>query len=184
MTYFKYLIFIVICFSSLAAESKSSYEDVYYKLDQALNIVFPSKTHVTKKDIKISAEKKILIEKKIGIKLSQDNITIYEGFLEDSSLGYALVLDEQGKYQPITIMTCIDRSFSVSNIVLMVYREKIGSEVRKRRFIKQFINKSSKDKLQVNNDISAVSGATISSYSMASAVKKSIAITEELFKNS
>ena len=109
---------------------------------------------------------------------------MYEGFSGSKSLGYALVLDEQGKYQPITIMTCIDSDYKVKDVVLMVYREKIGSEVRKKRFTKQFVNKSSKDKLKVNMDINGISGATISSYSMANAVKKSIAITEELFKNS
>ena len=161
-----------------------SYEKEYYSLESALEVVFPEATSVKSNTVTIPDTKLQIIQRKLGLKLNNKTVIMYEGFSGSKSLGYALVLDEQGKYQPITIMTCIDSDYKVKDVVLMVYREKIGSEVRKKRFTKQFVNKSSKDNLKVNMDINGISGATISSYSMANAVKKSIAITEELFKNS
>ena len=41
------------------------------------------------------------------------------------------------KYNPITFLTAITTDFIVKDVVVMIYREKIGSEVRKKRFLKQ-----------------------------------------------
>ena len=53
----------------------------------------------------------------------------------------------------------------------------------KNDFYDNLLTKQVKHKLKIDQDIAGVSGATISSYSMANAVKKSLVITEELFKN-
>ena len=56
----------------------------------------------------------------------------------------------------------------------MVYREDYGSDVRKRRFLKQFRGKSSTDPISVNNDITSISGATMSSYAIANGVREAL----------
>ena len=60
----------------------------------------------------------------------------------------------------------------VKDVVLMIYREDYGQKVRKRRFLRQFLGKTIEDPIQVNNDITSLSGATISSYSIATGVKR------------
>lgn len=178
------LIVTVLCPVQMYAEQGTVFEDVYYTTDEALKKVFPSATKIESSKYNLSEKKKSIIESRLGTKLKSNHYVIFTGYDEDTIMGYAIIIDEQGKYHPMTIMTCISPEFIVNNVVLMVYREKIGASVRKSRFTKQFHKKTSQHKLRVDQDIAAVSGATVSSYSMANAVRKSIFISEELFQES
>ena len=59
-----------------------------------------------------------------------------------------------------------------------MYREHRGDEVKKKRFRKQFWGLGSKDSMQVDIDIDGITGATISSWSIASGVKKALLLVE------
>ena len=52
----------------------------------------------------------------------------------------------------------------------MVYREDYGGEIGSKRWLKQFIGKTQNDELKYQDNIVAISGATISVRSMTSAV--------------
>ena len=62
----------------------------------------------------------------------------------------------------------------------MVYREPRGDEVRDPRFRKQFEGKTAQDPLRLGRDIDAVSGATVSSASLATGVHRAAVLVEEL----
>jgi len=70
----------------------------------------------------------------------------------------------------------------VIDVMIMIYREKIGSKVRKKRFLKQFFGKNTDTPLQIDYDIDGISGATVSSWAVASGVKKGLYIAQELAK--
>ena len=53
---------------------------------------------------------------------------------------------------------------------MLIYREDYGGEIGSKRWLRQFIGKTSKDKLKYQKDIMAISGATISASSMTIAV--------------
>ena len=86
----------------LFAEQDIAYETVYYTLDDALDVIFPEATSITQDKIYIDDNTKNAIEERVGLKISNQELTVYKGINNESSLGYALILDEQGKYQPIT----------------------------------------------------------------------------------
>ena len=94
--------------------------------------------------------------------------------------GYAVVDDEQGLHQPITFATRLSPRGMVERVEIMVYREPRGDEVRDVRFRKQFQGKTSQDPLRLNRDIDAVSGATVSSASLAVGVRRATILVEEL----
>ena len=65
---------------------------------------------------------------------------------------------------------------------IVVYREARGDEVRDERFRAQFVGKSARDAIDTDQDIQAVSGATISSRAMAVGVKRAVVLFDELVK--
>jgi electron transport complex protein RnfG len=91
-----------------------------------------------------------------------------------------LILDEVGKHFPITFIVSMDSKATVDQVAIMTYREKRGDAVKRKRFLNQFKNKGVNDSMEVNNDIISLTGATISSWSVASGVKKAVVLTEEL----
>ena len=85
-----------------------------------------------------------------------------------------------GLHQPITFATRLSPRGAVERLEIMVYREPRGDEVRDARFRRQFEGKTAQDPLRLNRDIDAVSGATVSSASMASGVRRAAILVEEL----
>jgi Na+-translocating ferredoxin:NAD+ oxidoreductase RnfG subunit len=64
----------------------------------------------------------------------------------------------------------------------MIYREPRGYEVKEKRFLRQYHNKTIDDSIEVNRDIKNISGATISAHSVSAGVREAVAICEEVFK--
>src|SRR5262249_57222060 len=94
--------------------------------------------------------------------------------------GSAVIDEEKGLHQPITFATRLSPKGAIERLEIMVYREPRGDEVRDPRFRKQFEGKTAQDSLRLNQDIDAVSGATVSSASLAVGVHRATVLVEEL----
>ncbi len=173
-----FLFFLILpfirCYPLLAAET------VYLTPQQALEIAFPDSTSLTPRTITLSADLKKKIERRIGVTMPEDRFTIYTSRIVTKPDGYALILDEIGKHLPITFMVAFTPQKQVKSVQVLVYRERVGSNVRQPNFLKQFISKSSQDSLSVGNDINGITGATMSSWAISAGVKKAAVIVEEL----
>ena len=152
-------------FSSRYAIASPAWEKVYTTTSEALNHVFPTATHVSSRNITVP--------------FHHEPITMYHAFQNDVDLGTAYVINEKGKYRPITMFIHLTPSQVLGEIIVMVYREKIGGSVRKRRFLKQFIGKDKSHPIKVNQDIDGITGATVSSWSVARASKKVLLLADE-----
>jgi Na+-translocating ferredoxin:NAD+ oxidoreductase RnfG subunit len=91
---------------------------------------------------------------------------------------YALIDVVPGKWGPITYIIGITPEGKVKDLAVMNYLEKRGRPVKERRFLDQFVNKSSSDPLKLQKDIKAISGATISSRGMVNGIKKALALVD------
>lgn len=160
-------------------EKAEYYEQIYLTEKQALDTVLPS-LKIEKRQVFLTPEKKKIIQKTLKRKIKEDSYTFFVGKKGDKEEKYAIILDEQGKHFPMTFIVAIDKNAVVEQVAVMVYREKRGDAVKRKRFLNQFKSKSSKDPIQVDNDIVHLTGATISSWSMASGVKKAVVLTEQL----
>ena len=178
---------VILCFilnyvyinSSFAQEAKEYYEQIYLTEKDALSLVFED-LKIEKKEIKLSEDKKKIIQKRLKRKIKEDYFSFYIGTKDWKIQKYALILDEVGKHFPITFITSLNQKGEVEQVSIMTYREKRGSDVKRKRFLNQFKNKSTKDAIEIDNDIINLTGATISSWSIAAGVKKVVVLTEEL----
>jgi Na+-translocating ferredoxin:NAD+ oxidoreductase RnfG subunit len=94
--------------------------------------------------------------------------------------GYAIIDDELGQSEPITFAVALTPDGVVERTEILVYREPRGDEVRSRRFLDQLRGKTLRQPLRTGVDIDAVSGATISSRSMAQGVRRALVLFDEL----
>jgi Na+-translocating ferredoxin:NAD+ oxidoreductase RnfG subunit len=83
---------------------------------------------------------------------------------------------QPGKWGPVHYIVALDLAGKVTDMAVMSYVEQRGRPISTKRFLSQFIGKTSKSALSVGKDVDAVSGATISSRATAFAVKKVIAL--------
>jgi Na+-translocating ferredoxin:NAD+ oxidoreductase RnfG subunit len=165
-----------------AEDSAEYYEQIYLTEKQALETVLTN-LDIEKKEFSLSTEKKKIIQKRLKRKIKENSFNFFIGKKDGKDQKYAIILDEQGKHFPMTFIVSLDNNAVVEQVAVMVYREKKGDAIKRKRFLNQFKNKSSKDSIEVDNDIVHLTGATISSWSMSSGVKKAVVLTEELVLN-
>ncbi|HEY9900786.1 MAG TPA: FMN-binding protein [Pantanalinema sp.] len=156
------------------------YEQVYLTKEQALKIALPQGDPVVKREYAPRPEERKRIERRLGRKVTEDSFAVYQSTSGGKPSGYAMILDEQGKYYPMTFVVGLKPDGSVRDVAIMVYRERRGDDVKRRRFLNQFQGKTAEDPLMVNRDIIHLTGATVSSWSVAAGVKKAVVIVDEL----
>ena len=69
-------------------------------------------------------------------------------------------------------LVVFDPSLIIKKVNVLVYREDYGGEIGSNRWLKQFVGKARSTDLTVGKNIAAISGATISVYSMTNAVNQ------------
>jgi len=89
-----------------------------------------------------------------------------------SNGGYFVVTRVIGKHEYITLAVGINPNGTVKQIEIMQYIESYGYEVREAQWRAQFVGKSASSPLELNNDITNISGATLSSRHVTEGVKR------------
>lgn len=153
---------------------------VYLSNEKALAEVFPDAKRVEKIQLRFTPQEKRRLEGRCGRRLFEKGFEVFRALGEGNQLtGYAIVTDEIGKYQPITFIVGVSPRARVTRVAVMVYRESIGHEIKRSRFLRQFNGKTTRSPLRVNRDIIHISGATLSSRAIARGVKKVLHTLQE-----
>jgi len=162
-------------------EQELSHAEVFLTEEDALKLMFPDSERIRKEVLKLTPEKKLHIEERIGWKFPEDSFEVYVGETGTQVDGYALVQNTIGKHKPMTYMVGVDSHGRVSNVELLVFRESRGSEVRTKRFNVQYEGKTVLDPVRINKDIINISGATMSVRSMSAGIKRVLVLVDEFY---
>jgi Na+-translocating ferredoxin:NAD+ oxidoreductase RnfG subunit len=122
------------------------------------------------------------VAQRLGYTPARSSYTFYVATSGGHVDGYAFIDEEKGEHLPITFAVKLSPTGKVMRQEIVVYREARGDEVRDERFRAQFVGKSARDAIDTDQDIVAVSGATISSRAMAVGVKRAVVLFDELVK--
>ncbi|MBT8302923.1 MAG: FMN-binding protein [Bacteroidia bacterium] len=93
--------------------------------------------------------------------------------------GYGYIGNAASMTANFDYLILLDDSFTITKSQVLIYREEYGGEIGSKRWLKQFIGKKEGEELIHGKDIVAISGATISTTSMTSAINdllKSLAV--------
>lgn len=104
-----------------------------------------------------------------------DTLRVFECRRGEAGVGYGIVDNVRGKTREITYLVALTPAGEVSSVDILVYRESHGGEVESDVFTDQFKGKKAGDRLTPGRDIRNVSGATISSRSVAAGVARVLA---------
>ena len=153
---------------------------VFLTEEQAVRSLFGN-AHIARQETPITEEDRQALMKAAGLRFPESSFTFLVAEQDQRPLGYALVLNEIGKSEPITFMVAVSPEHRVIDILVMVFRENRGSEVRETRFLRQFKGKRPGDALAVNGDIVNYSGATLASKAIAHGVKRALALVKHFY---
>ncbi len=107
-------------------------------------------------------------KKELPTKLTADN---FYRLLDNSDVvGYAFVDKAPSKTAQFDYLVIFDTNLKVVHSKVLIYREEYGGEIGSKRWLKQFLGKSGKDRVDHETNIDAIAGATISVRSMTNAM--------------
>lgn len=105
---------------------------------------------------------------KLPTKITTDNLyTLSSG---KDELGYLFVDQAPSKSAKFDYLVIFDRELKVIHSKVLIYREEYGGEIGSKRWLKQFLGKTGKDRVSHETNIDAISGATISVRSMTNSM--------------
>jgi len=145
------------------------------KVDKELVKAF-EKSNLQLVSITIPAEVNTQLGKKIGAS------NLFQIVNTKEVIGFAYIDKAPSKTDEFDYLILLDKGLIILKTKILIYREDYGGEIGSKRWLQQFIGKSSKDQLKYKKDIMAISGATISANSMTIAVNtflKNLTILKE-----
>jgi len=151
---------------------------IYISSEQAQQILFP-KMMLTKQPIIITddLQERMRVASSIRHPFQGDRIW-------RAPDGGWLVIDEVvGKHEMITYAVAISNIGSVIGIEVLEYVESYGYEVSEVQWRQQFIGKTVKDPIKLNQDIQNIGGATLSSKHLTDGVKRITVLHDLALKN-
>ncbi|MFB6345422.1 MAG: FMN-binding protein [bacterium] len=168
--------FMMVSNGAQAAKESKFYARRYMTKQQAIQKQKRSPEDVVQADTMVltdSDQRRIFDQWRV--RFHTDTHVIHQIFSPDSDEPYrfAVFLQQPGQHEYMDLMYGINRDGTVHRIDLLVYREPHGGEVKQRRFMRQFENRSLQDsEFRVNVDVVHISGATISAKSIARGTRK------------
>ena len=195
----RYIIMAIICLTAFAV---NSFAVTLLTEEAALKEMFPDCDEVVTTTHEMTADEIAKVKERMGGNLvhfqdgsksgnvaEQTKYNFYIGMKGGEKIRMAVMEAQPGKWGPVQFVVAIDvKTEKVNNLAVMMYVEKRGRPIARKNYLKQFIGKGSSDAISVRSkkgvrrDIRAVSGATISSDCTCFAVRKVVALFDEVYK--
>ncbi|VAW12340.1 hypothetical protein MNBD_BACTEROID05-756 [hydrothermal vent metagenome] len=174
-----FIVFLIVLFCS------AKFVDARYLIsaDKALKKIFKEADSFDLKEIILSEDQIVDIEQKARVIFKDTHLkNIHFYIAKSSGQNIGLVFEDtvMGKWGPIHYLVGVNLRGSVVQIIILDYDEIRGKPIAKRRFLKQYKNKSSQDPVKLRQDIDGVSGATISSRSLTNGIRKLLFVFAEI----
>jgi FMN-binding domain len=170
--------FILIAIPASALVAPSAFAIQYLTVDQAQQAIFPGKS-LTLAPVKLTSVQRRSIEQASSARVLRDEQLVWRV----SGGGWFIVDEVVGKHEFITYAAGLTADGSVKQIEIMDYRETYGGQIRDQKWRSQFVGKTNRSTLKLDNDIKNISGATLSCRHITDGVKRLLAFYEIALKH-
>ena len=154
----------------------------YLSVEQAQKVAFPDATRFVEAHVIFTPADVASIERRSGQKVRARGQQVWRALVDDRIVGFFVVDYVIGKHLVIDYAIALDPGGQVRHVEILEYRESYGGEISNRSWLAQFVGKTSRDPLELDQDIRNISGATLSSRHVTEGVKRVLALYESCLK--
>jgi len=165
----------------MAASAVPASGEIYLNEAQALAIVLGERAVVRKEQKTLDDPLRAKLERSSNLRFPESSYTFFIVARDGQAEKYAIQVNEIGKTEPITFMVGMGPEGKVTDVVIMVFRENRGWEVKEKRFLNQFRGKTLRNSIRVDEDIINYTGATLSSKAVARGVKRALFLLDTFY---
>src|SRR6266436_940308 len=143
----------------MAASAVPAGAEVYLNEAQALAIVLGERAVVRKEQKTLDEAQRTKLERSSNLRFPEASYTFFVATRAGQAEKYAIQMNEIGKTETITFMVGMSPEGKVTEVVIMIFRENRGWEVKEKRFLHQFRGKMLRNSIRVDVHISQYAGA-------------------------
>ena len=147
----------------------------YLSIEAAQRLAFPTAERFTEAHVVFQPDQIAAIERLSGQKVRARGQQVWRAEAGAHLLGYFIVDYVIGKHLVIDYVVALDPQGRVLQVEILTYRESYGSEIRDAAWREQFVGKTLRNPLKLDQDIRNISGATLSSRHVTEGVKRVLA---------
>lgn len=147
----------------------------YLTADQAAKLMFPDAERFEVREISLDSSQMQQLDAQ-GVRARSVRWSVRVAQRGGVALGYVVVDEVIGKFELITYAVGIGVDGAVKQVEVLSYRESHGHEIRLPAWRKQFVGKTNASPIHVGDDISNISGATLSCNHVSEGVKRVVAV--------
>ena len=96
--------------------------------------------------------------------------SFYNIMVEEAPKGYVMVATAPSKTDSFEYLLLFDLNYKIKKVKVLIYRENYGGEISSKRWLSQFLQSDPDASFVYGDNISAISGATISVKSITSSI--------------
>src|SRR5712664_3645563 len=165
----------------MAANALPAAGEGYLNEAQALAIVLGERAVVRKEQKTLDDALRTKLERSSNLRFPESSYTFFIATRAGQAEKYAIQMNEIGKTEPITFMVGMSPEGKVTEVLIMIFRENRGWEVKEKRFLNQFRGKTLRSSIRVDEDIINYTGATLSSKAVARGVKRALFLLDAFY---
>lgn len=148
---------------------------VFLARSEAITAAMPTADQVTTRDVFLTDAQKAAIEAASGMPMESSLATVYIGTRQGQLVGYALFDTHVVRTQPETFVIGLDPAGRVTSLFVCAFYEP-QDYLPGDRWLAQFRGRDGSKPPRVGNDITGITGATLSSRAVAGGVRRALAI--------
>src|SRR5713226_3284436 len=165
----------------MAASAVPAAGEVYLSEAQALAMVLGERAVVRMEQKTLDETLRTKLERSSNLRFPESSYTFFIAAQAGRAEKYAIQVNEIGKTETITFMVGMSPEGKVTEVVIMIFRENRGWEVKEKRFLNQFRGKMLRNSIRVDEDIINYTGATLSSKAVARGVKRALFLLDAFY---
>jgi Na+-translocating ferredoxin:NAD+ oxidoreductase RnfG subunit len=154
----------------------------YLTVPVAQKELFPEADRFVDASLTLTDAQRDEIKKLSGVRQREQHQPVWRAEQNGGLLGWFIVDEVIGKHEFITYATAISPDRHVLGVEVLVYRETYGYQVRDASWRGQFKGKTLADAFKLDQDITNITGATLSSRNVMNGVKRLLALAQVALK--
>ena len=158
-----------------AAVPATAFAVDYMNTEQAAKLMFPEADAFESRSLTLDAAQLQQLDAS-GVRARSANWSVQVARRGGTTLGFVVTDAVIGKVELINYAVGIALDGSVRQVEILAYRESHGFEIRLPAWRRQFVGKSATAALHVGDDISNISGATLSCTHVTDGVRRIVAV--------
>lgn len=154
----------------------------YMTVDQARAMIFPFAEEYVAGPGQLTPAQAEEIEKLSGVPSRTPQLFVWRALAKGKPMGWFFIDQVIGKRELITYAVGINADGSVQQVQVIEYLETHGSQVRYPNWRDQFVGKTVKSPLRLDDDIANIGGATLSARHVTDGIKRLLYIHQSVLR--